>query len=93
MGNCLSQINKTQNIPQGIPQGIPIVTPHYFQDISQCTQQASINPQYLTYPNSFNTPNVVILNNGYNHYDPGFGLAATNGFLTGMLFGELIDDF
>ena len=47
---------------------------------------------YVTYPNSFNTPNVVILNNEYNYHDPGLGFAATNGFLTGMLFGELIDD-
>ena len=83
MGNCFSKVVKTQNIPQGIP----IVTPHYFQDISQCIQQASV------YPNSYNSANIVVLNNGYNHYDPGFGLAATNGFLTGMLFGELIDDF
>lgn len=88
MGNCFSQLNKNQNIPQGIP----IVTPLYFQDISQCNQQASINPQYLSYPNSLNTPNVVILNNGYNYNDPGLGFTATNGFLTGMLVGELIDD-
>ena len=82
MGNCFTKLNKNENIPQGIP----IVTPHYFQDISQCIQQASV------YPNSFNTPNVVVLNNGYNYHDPGLGFAATNGFLTGMLLGDLIDD-
>ena len=46
----------------------------------------------MMYPNNYYNPNVIILNNEYNSYNPGLGLAATNGFLTGILLGELIDE-
>ncbi len=98
MGNCFSQEHKDKYIPRRIS----IITPKYLNDVSLCTQEIHAdnkrNAQFRMQTNTHNTDNtcnnsnIVVLNEGYNPYDLGLGLANTNGFLTGILVGELLDD-
>lgn len=80
MGNCfafLKEYNTKPNIYSYNSNNIPVGTPIYFD-----TSNNNIhNPT---------NPNVIVINQQPYYYDN--GLVSMNGFLTGMLIGELFND-
>lgn len=85
MGNCFGFLNeyKKKHIDESnsIPvSNVPIGTPIYFDNN---------NSQNPNYNNNTNNPNVIVIQQ-HPYYDN--GLNSMNGFLTGMLMGEILSD-
>ena len=107
MGNCFSQEHKDKYIPRRISiitpkylNDVSLCTQEIHADNNRNAQFRMQTNTHNTHntdntsntSNNCNNSNIVVLNEGYNPYDLGLGLANTNGFLTGILVGELLDD-
>jgi hypothetical protein len=91
MGNCFGFLKDYNTKPiynsNAIPvSSIPIGTPIYF-DTSNNNYTNHVQNQYN--PQNPNNPNIIVINQ-QPYYDN--GLSTMNGFFTGMLMGELLND-